>query len=108
MSCAGVTSIGSGPAPTTMRLPFGPRRQCLDRRHHVLLISAVVADASNLHVLAITKIAAPAFGTGVVVSAVPADSNALTLLPFGNARTHFIDGAHDFVSRHAGILNSGQ
>jgi hypothetical protein len=40
------------------------------------------------------------------VAAVPADANALALLPAGNIGTEFIDDARDFVSRNTGILNS--
>ena len=72
-----------------------------------MLVSAVIADARNFQVPAIAKISAPARETRAVLAAVPADTDALPLLPLGNTRTQFIDDARDFVSRNAGILNSG-
>ena len=36
----------------------------------------------------------------------PADTNPLSLLPFGNTCTQFIDDASHFVSWHARILNA--
>ena len=86
---------------------FRYRRQRLDRSHHVLLVSAVIADARNFQVPAIAKISAPARETRAVLAAVPADTDALSLLPRGNTGTQFIDDARDFVSWNAGILNAG-
>jgi hypothetical protein len=37
----------------------------------------------------------------------PADTDALSLLPRGDAWAHFIDYAGDFVSWNAGVLNAG-
>ncbi len=73
---------------------------------HVLLITAVIADARNFQIPAIAKISTPALATGVVLAAVPADTYALSLVPRGNTSTHFIDDACDFMSWNAGILNS--
>src|SRR6266446_1526863 len=76
-----------------------------DRSHHVLLITAVVADARNFHILAITKISAPAIKTYTVVAAVPTNADALSLLPFGDTGAQLIDSAHNFMSGDAGVLN---
>jgi hypothetical protein len=38
---------------------------------------------------------------------VPADTDALAVLPLGDTGTQFIDDARDFMSWDAGILNSG-
>ena len=73
---------------------------------HVLLITAVIADARNFQIPAIAEISTPALATGVVLAAVPADTYALSLVPRGNTSTHFIDDACDFMSWNAGILNS--
>jgi hypothetical protein len=40
------------------------------------------------------------------MAAVPADANALALLPAGNTGTQFIDDAGDFMPWNTGILNS--
>ena len=71
-----------------------------------MLISAVITDARNFQILAIAKISAPARETRAVMAAVPSDTDALSLLPSGNAGAQFIDDARDFVSRNARILNS--
>src|SRR6185503_15390587 len=84
------------------------RHQCFHGSHHVLLISAVVADAADLNVATITKIAAAAFSTRIVVATMPADAHTLTFLPRSHAPANFINYTRDFVSRNAWILNSGQ
>src|SRR5262249_42626650 len=63
--------------------------QCLDRSHHVLLISAVIADAWNFQIPAIAKISTLALAAGVVVAAVPADAGALPPAPHGNTGADF-------------------
>src|SRR5262249_10519267 len=75
--------------------------------HHVLLVSAVIADARNLLIAAIAKIPTPARQAGAVVAAVPADANTLPLFPLRNTGTQLVDDPRDFVSWNAGILNSG-
>ena len=44
MSCTGVTSIGSVDAPTTISLPFGPRRTTLKNPVACAYLAEVVAD----------------------------------------------------------------
>src|SRR5206468_667422 len=82
------------------------RHQSFHWGQHVFLISAVIADAGDLHAPAIAKISAPAFAAGIVVAAVPADAHTLTFLPGRNSSAHFINHARHFVSGNARILNS--
>jgi hypothetical protein len=72
-----------------------------------LLVSTVIADATNFQILAIAKISATALATRVVLAAVPTYADTLPLPPRGNTGTHFIDDSCDFVSWNSGILNSG-
>src|SRR5580704_19344563 len=83
------------------------RHQRLHWRQHVLLISAGIADARNLQILAVAKISTPARGTCVVLAPMPAHADTLPLLPHGNTFTHGIDDARDLVSGSTWILNSG-
>jgi hypothetical protein len=71
-----------------------------------LLVSTVVADAGNFQIPAIAKIPAPALATRTILTSMPANADALPLLPRGNSSAHFIDDAGDFVPWNAGILNS--
>ena len=72
-----------------------------------MLVSTVIADAWILQIPAIAKVSPPALGTSVVLAAVPANTDALPLLPRGNTGAHFIDDARHFMSWNARILNSG-
>src|SRR5512134_2286388 len=83
------------------------RRQCLNGRQHVLLVTSVIADARNLQIPAIAKVPPPARGARVVLAAVPTDADPLPLLPLGNTGACLIDDAGHFVSRNTGILNAG-
>src|SRR5262249_49382299 len=83
------------------------RHQCLGGSHHVFLVSPVVADASDLHMPAVDEVATSALATGAIVAAVPADADPLADRPRGDAGTQLVDDARDFVSRNAGILDSG-
>src|SRR5271169_4559963 len=84
----------------------GYRRQRFDGSDHVLLVSTVVADARNLRVTAVQDASAPAFGTCVVLPAMPADADTLSLLPSGDPGAQFIDDACHFVPRNPRILNA--
>src|SRR5438046_1729973 len=66
-----------------------------------------IADARNFQILAVAKISATTRETRTVVAAVPADADALPLLPLGNTVAQFIDDARDFMPWNARILNSG-
>src|SRR5262249_18398424 len=81
------------------------RDQRLRRRHHVLLIAAVVRDSGDLEVHAIAKVAAPARDTRAVVPTMPSDADALATLPLGDARTEAVDDTRDLVARYPRILN---
>lgn len=85
----------------------GDGNERLDGSDHVLLIAAVVADAGDLLIAAIDKIAAAALATGVVVAAMPADAGTLALLPGSHTATDFINDPRHFMSWNAGILDSG-
>src|SRR5579863_4323738 len=85
----------------------GYRRQRFDGSDHVLLVSTVVADACNFRVTAVQEASSPAFGTRVVLPAMPTDADTLSLLPSGDLGAQFIDDACDFVPRDPRILNSG-
>jgi hypothetical protein len=71
-----------------------------------LLVATIVADACNFRVAAIQEVSSPAFGTRVVLPAMPADADTLSLLPSGDLGAQFIDDACDFVPRYPRILNS--
>jgi hypothetical protein len=51
-------------------------------------------------------VSATAFETRVVVAAIPADADPLSLLPSGDLGAQFIDDAGNFVARNPRILNS--
>jgi hypothetical protein len=55
---------------------------------------------------AIAKISAAAGGTRIVLTAMPPNTDALTILPVGNAGTELIDDAYHLVSRNTRVLNS--
>jgi hypothetical protein len=71
-----------------------------------LLVSAVIADAGNFQVTAIAKISAAAGGTRIVLTAMPPNTDALTILPSRNAGTDFVDDARYLVSWNTRVLNS--
>jgi hypothetical protein len=62
-----------------------------------LLISSVVADACNFRVAAVKEVTTPALETRVVLPAMPADTNALSLFPSDDLDAQFIDDAGNFV-----------
>src|SRR5262245_30954262 len=84
----------------------GYRRQCFDGSDHVLLIPSVVAYAGNFGVAAVKEASTPALDAGVVLSAMPADADALSPLPSDDLGAQFIDYPSHLVSRNPRILNS--
>src|SRR5262249_3712028 len=80
--------------------------QCLDWRHHVFLISAVITDTADFLVLAMPEITSPALAASVVVTAMPAHAHALSFFPRGNAGPDFINDAGHFVPGDARVLYS--
>jgi len=73
---------------------------------HVLLITAVVADTGILFIAAVSKISAPALGTGAVVAAMPANANALANPPVSYSSTERVHHAGHFMPRNPRIGDS--
>jgi len=71
-----------------------------------LLISSVVRDACHFGVAAVKETPTTALDTRVVLSAMPAYADPLSLLPSSHPGSHFIDDAGNFVPRNPRILNS--
>src|SRR4029077_8144684 len=63
--------------------------------------------AGDFLLRAVGKIAAPAVEARVVLSAVPADADALALLPIGDARTEVGNDAGDFVAGRTRVGQAG-
>src|SRR5256886_7288523 len=76
-------------------------------RNHILGISAVKIDARNLAIDAHSEIAAPALFADKIMSAVPADADALAFFPFCNPVADCIDAPGDLMTGHTRILKSG-
>jgi hypothetical protein len=76
------------------------------RRGNHTLVSAVIADTGNLQVSTITKIAALALPTRVVMAAVPADADALPFFHPGTP-TPTSSMTRPLHVRGRGILNAG-
>src|SRR5215472_7780548 len=75
---------------------------------HVFSVAAVIADAGDFFVHAGNEIAAAALQASSVVAAVPADADALTLVPIRDAGADFIDDAGNFVAGRAWISDAGK
>src|SRR5579885_1463253 len=73
---------------------------------HVLLVAPVVADSADLEVAAIAKVAATAFRTGVVLSAVPTNTDTLSLTPARNAGPQGIDHPGHFMTGNSGVADA--
>ena len=101
-----IPAHSNGAASTSSRLS-GIETTASSRSHHVLLISAVIADAGYLHIATAAKISAPALDAYAVVTAVPAHANALALAPFSHSGAKCVHDACDFMPWNAGILDSG-
>src|SRR5215467_1051438 len=82
------------------------RGKPLRGREHIFLIAAVEMDAGDLFIGAGDEIAFAAGRAGEVMSAVPADTDTLALLPVRHARTRLVNNPGDFVSRNARVLNA--
>ena len=82
------------------REPVGDACERLRRRNHVLGIAAIVGDAGDLQIAAGDEIAAPARLAVAIVTAVPADADALADLPWTDFRANRIDGTGDLVAGH--------
>jgi hypothetical protein len=75
---------------------------------HVLLIPAIIVNAGNSFVRAIDEITLAACGAGKVMSAMPADSDALAFFPMGDARAGLVYNSGDFVAGDARVLDTGE
>src|SRR5262245_42098626 len=84
----------------------GYRRQRLDRSDHVLLITAVIADARNLEILAITEVSSATLAASIILSSVPADTASRPAFPRRHTGANLVDDTRHFMSRNAGILKS--
>jgi hypothetical protein len=73
-------------------------RESFDWRDHVFSVAAVVTKAGDLHLSAIAEITPAAVKAGVVVSTVPPDADALTLLPGCDAGTELGYNSGNFVA----------
>ena len=85
---------------------IGNARYSLDWRDHIFLIATVEIKSSDCAFLAVRKIAGAAGRAGIVLSAMPANANAISLFPGGHTRTDLINYAGDFVTRHARKLET--
>src|SRR5437867_2800416 len=83
------------------------RCHCRRWRNHILGISAVKIDARNLAIDAHSEIAAPALFADEIMSAMPADADALAFFPFRNPVADCIDAPGDLMTGHTRILKSG-
>src|SRR3989441_1021668 len=84
---------------------FRNRGQRLHRGHHIFLVPAVKADTRYFQICAVAEIPPAARQALSVLTAMPAHSHALALLPFGYTGAQLVDHPHDFVSRNTGVLN---
>ena len=80
--------------------------QCFRRRDHVFCITTIKIDAGDFAINAHSKIAAPALLADEIVSAMPADTDALPLFPIRDTIADRINPSGDFVTRHARILKA--
>src|SRR5438132_2299796 len=80
--------------PGLFRWQFiGNRRQRRSRGDHVLGVTAIEIDAGHLAIGAHRKIAAPTLVADEIVSAMPADTDALSFRPIGHAVADKIDNS---------------
>ncbi len=73
----------------------------------MLRVAAIEAEASDFLLRAVCEIAAAAIEASVVLSAMPADADALALLPGRDAGAELGDDARDFVAGGTGIDHAG-
>src|SRR5438128_5896569 len=81
-------------------------RNGFDWREHVLLEAAIEVESGNRAIFAIREIACAACGASVVLTAVPADADAITFFPGCDSRTDFVDHTCNFVAWDAGKLEA--
>jgi hypothetical protein len=81
-------------------------RNGFDWREHVLLEAAIEVESGNRAIFAIREIACAACGASVVLTAVPADADAIPFFPGCDSRTDFVDHTCNFVAWDAGKLEA--
>jgi hypothetical protein len=72
-----------------------------------LLVATIKREAGYLLVFTIDEVSRAAGGTSVVMAAVPADTDAVALLPLANAAAEFVNHAGNFVAWNAWVLQAG-
>src|SRR5436190_20975705 len=82
------------------------QRQCFRRRDHVFGVTTIKIDARDFAINAHSEIAATALVAHEIMPAVPADADALALLPVRDAIAQGIDAPRDFMAWHTRILKS--
>ena len=86
---------------------IGNRSERFGWRGHILCISAIEIDSGDFAIDAHFEIAAPARVAHKTMSAMPADTYALTFLPLSNIGSDCIDASRHFMTGHSRILESG-
>src|SRR5260370_29292981 len=84
---------------------FGNRGRRPHGCPNVFLVPAVKADTRYFQTGAVAEIPPAARQALSVLTAMPAHSHALALLPFGYTRAQLVDHPHDFVARNTWVLN---
>src|ERR1019366_811136 len=86
---------------------FGDGGDGFGGREHIFLVTAIVADAGDLPVLAVNEVASAAGIAGEAMAAVPSDSHAMAGFPVGDVGADGVDAPGNFVAGNAWILNAG-
>src|SRR6266481_7338439 len=82
---------------------IGHLREGFDGSDHVFGVAAVKIETGDFLLRAVGKIAAAAVEASVVLAAVPADADALALLPGSDAGAELGDDAGNFMAGRKGI-----
>src|SRR4051812_35087738 len=85
---------------------MGTRRYCFRSDDQVLSVAAVEIDPGDLALHAHREIAAPAWVANKTMTAMPADSDSLTLRPWHDIASDRVDATGNFMTRHTWILNA--
>src|SRR4051812_46839360 len=85
---------------------MGTRRYCFRSDDQVLSVAAVEIDPGDLALHAHREIAAPAWVANKTMTAMPADSDWLTLRPWHDIASDRVDATGNFMTRHTWILNA--
>src|SRR6478672_3443336 len=77
--------------------PVWNARHSFNWRHHVLRVAAIKVESRNRSVVTVGEIARAARWTGVVLTSVPANANAIPFFPRSDTRADLINHARDFM-----------